>query len=217
MDQRRRFTSVLLMAVVIIGFISLKKGQNREYLNFADSLEMTATVVDGEELTLADMAFYIAYVEGLVEKDAIVYDPSNTGKYWNIFTNSSFIRTSAKKTALDMAVHDEIFYQMSRAKGIELNSEEERYLANSCYDFWSDLDDGQKEALGVGRDVLDASMRKVALAEKYQYLYAAMQEADFEAYSFDGDAYLELLNEHDYEITEKVWTRVHFGSITVDH
>lgn len=217
MKNRVRFTSVLLMITIVLAFISLRAGEKRTYLEFNESLDLVAATVDGESLTLKDLAFYIAYEEGEVEKDALVYNPSDTGEYWRIYSNHTFIRSSAKQAALDMAVHDEIFFQMGKAEGIELNSEEEKYLVNSCYDFWSDLEEDQREALGISREVLDESMRKVALAEKYQYLYAEMQGADFETYSFNGEAYLKLLEERTVEIPEEVWERVKFGSITVDH
>lgn len=217
MKQQKSFTTVLIGIVVILAYLIIRTRQKQTYFDFPKALDEVVAVIDQEELTVRDMAFYIAYEEGQVEKDASVYNPEDTGEYWKIFTNSTFVRTEAKKTALDMAIHDEIFYQLAESEGMELDDEEEKYLANTQYDFWSDLGDEQKEALGVGQDVLKESMRKIALGEKYQKLLAAINGEEFEAYSFGGDAYQKLLEEHDCEVVEEVWDRVHFGSITVDH
>lgn len=98
-----------------------------------------------------------------------------------------------------------------------MNEEEEQRLSNSEYDFWSDLDEDGRAALGVSEDVIRESMRKLAVAEKYQYIYAATNGEDFDAYSVDGSAYSQLKEEHTCVINKNVWSRVPFGSITVDH
>ena len=57
----------------------------------------------------------------------------------------------------------------------------------------------------------------MALAQKAQSLYAQMNDTEEAEYDFNGEAYQELLENHEVELVEKVWDRVHFGSITVDH
>lgn len=217
MKQKVRFTSVLLMIVLVIAVISVSTGRKRDYLTYSNATDEVAAVVDGNELTLKDMAFYVVYEEQLVERDAFIYDPENTGRYWNLHTNGVYVRIEAKATAMDMAIHDAIFYEMAMKEGVELNQEEEQYLSNTQSDFWSDLKEGIIEQLGVSEEVLNESMRKIALAEKYQSLLAVMNEVEYEEYSFSGEAYEKLLLEHEYEVKEDVWERVHFGSITVAH
>ena len=215
-DRQFRNTAFLLLLV----FLTLSMSGSsyvRSYLDFAESLDKTAVIVDGRELTLSDLAFYIAYEEGGVEETAFIYNPEDTGEYWRIHTNGVFIRTEAKQTAMDMAVHDEIFYQLACDEGLVLTDEEEAWLANDQYDFWSDLEEEQREALGVEKEVIDETMRKMALAQKAQSLYAQMNDTEEAEYDFNGEAYQELLENHEVEIVEKVWDRVHFGSITVDH
>ena len=79
-----------------------------------------------------------------------------------------------------MAVHDRIFYAMAEKEGITLEEEEEKRLSNSQYDFNSDLEEEQKEWLGVSEDELNESMRKLALAEKYQSIYAQIKNGSTE-------------------------------------
>lgn len=219
MKLRWRFslTVVLLIATVILGTSAVRQQRQRQKLSFPDSLDMVAAVVDEEPLTLSDLAVYIAYQEQQIEEKALIYNPEDTGEYWNIYTNHTFFREEGKRMAMNMAVHDEILYRLALAEEISLTAEEEKYLSNSQYDFWSDLSDVQRERLGISEDVLKESMRKMAVAEKYQYLLAEMYGSDFEEYSASGTEYLKLLETHEYELDETIWERVPFGSITVDH
>lgn len=217
MKGQIRFTSVLLIIVVVVGGISVRLGSQKQYLKFPEALDEVVVTVDGEELLVQDLAFYIAYEEGIVERDAFVYNPENTGQYWKIHTNGVFIRTAAKQTAIDMAIHDEIFYQMAQEDGLTLDEKEEEHLRNTQYDFWSDLEEEQRTAIAVGQDYMNQSIEKMALAEKYQSIYAMMKDKEQEEYAFDGTAYQKLLEEHEVQIHEEVWDRIHFGSITVNH
>lgn len=217
MRQKLCFTVVLLAIVAFSGIVCFREGWQRQKLSFPDSLDKVAVIVDGRELTLQDMAFYVAYEEGMIEEEARIYNPKDTGEFWKIFTNHTFFRKKGKQTAMDMAIHDEIFYQLALTEGMELTEEEEIYLSNSQYDFWSDLEENQRERLGIDEDALKESMQKIALGEKYQYLLAEMENSDFEDYSISGAAYQRMLSEHEYEIEDAVWDRVDFGGITVDH
>lgn len=100
---------------------------------------------------------------------------------------------------------------------MQLSEKEEEYLANDRYDFWSDLEEEQRTELGVSEDELAESMRKIALAEKYQYLLAEMKQKNADDYAFWGQAYEKLLEEHEYTVEEKVWEKVPFGGVTVNH
>ena len=93
----------------------------------------------------------------------------------------------------------------------------DEYLENDESDFWSDLEDWQREQLGISEEELDSEMEKIALADKYQSIYAQMHQKEYEAYNFNGEAYEALLSEHKYSVNEKVWDRVDFGSVTLDN
>lgn len=217
MKKKLCITIILLAIMAALGFLSFREYESRRELTFTEALDETAVTVDGCNLTMRDMAFYIAYKEGEMEEMAHVYEPEDTDEYWNLYTNHTFVREEGKKAAMDMAVHDEIFYRLAVEEGMELSSEEEAHLANDLYDFWSDLEEEQRERLGVDEEVLAESMRKIALAEKYQGLLAEIEQKDYEAYSFSGAEYEEMLQEHIYEIKDSVWDRVRFGGVTVDH
>lgn len=217
MKQKIYFTVGLVIFVIILGIMSVKQRMQRMDLVFPESLDKAVVSVDDRDLMLKDVAFYIAYQEGKIEEEARVYNLEDTGEYWRLHTNDVFLREAGKQKVMDMAVHDEIFYQLALAEDVELTEEEIEHLANDQYDFWSDLEEEQRENLGVSEDVIKESMKKLALAEKYQALLAAMQELEFEEYSIGGQAYELLLEEHTVQVDEAIWDRVNFGGITVDH
>jgi len=217
MRQKLRFTAVLVVLLIILGTVSYREQGKRQKLSFPESLDLVVVTVDGEQVSLREMAFYIAYEEGSMEDAAIIYNPDNTDEYWQLYTNHTFLREQAKQTVLDMTVHDTLFSQMAAKEGVVLSEAEEQYLANEQQDFWSDLTEEQRESLSVSEDTLDETMRKMALAQKYQSILAEMEQVDYEDYSIGGTEYEKLLAQHTCELDETTWERVPFGSITVDH
>ena len=217
MRQKLRFTAVLVVLLIILGTASYREQGKRQKLSFPESLDLVVVTVDGEQVTLRELAFYIAYEEGSMEDAAIIYNPDNTDEYWRLYTNHTFLREQAKQTVLDMTVHDTLFSQMAAKEGVVLSEAEEQYLANEQQDFWSDLTEEQRESLSVSEDTLDETMRKMALAQKYQSILAEMEQVDYEDYSIGGTEYEKLLAQHTCELDETTWERVPFGSITVDH
>lgn len=85
--NQRRFIIALLLIVIVLGAVSLRTGQTKEKIVFAESTDMLAVTVDDVELTLADLAFYIAYEEGVMEKEAYIYNSEDTGEYWRLYSN----------------------------------------------------------------------------------------------------------------------------------
>ncbi len=217
---RKHITTIVLIIVVVILGIHAYKYQRglKQDIVYREHLDDVAAVVNGNELTFRDLAFYVAYEEQQVEKQAVIYDPDKPNKYWNIHTNGEFIRVTARKNAMSMAIHDEIFYEMAVKESVTLSDDEKKSLENSQKDFWSDLLDVDGAAkLGVTQEEINAAMEKAAIAQKYQDIYAQLNNADTSDYDFSSGRYKELLEENKYQIKEKMWNRVGMGNVTLDH
>lgn len=192
--------------------------QVRNPVVYDESLELVAAEVNGTQMTLRDVAFYVAYEEAEVEEKAVIYDREHPEKYWNARVEGGFTRIVARNAAIQMAIHDEIFYQMAQADEIALTEEEEENLQSILEDFWSDLTDRKGEqSLGVSREEMESALRKIAYAQKYQEIYAQLQGKAYEDYDFTAEEYARLLEQQDYTIHDKVWRRVKFGSVTLGH
>lgn len=217
MKRKWCVTAVLLVLFVLTGMESIRTWRNRQALVYAEALSETAVTIDERELTLFDVAFYVAYQEKEVQKEAVIYNPEKPHRYWNAHTNGKFVRAVAEQAVIDMAVHDEIFYQLACEDGLVLDEKEELYLANEVSDFCSDVTPEQLAELGVTADDMEAAMRKIALANKYQSILSQIENIDYAEYDYTGSAYEKLLEQYEVTVNEKVWDRVSVGNVTVNY
>ena len=98
-----------------------------------------------------------------------------------------------------------------------LTEEEETYYKNEAYDFCSDLEPEQFEALGITEQVLYETMRQIAVANKYQNIVCDVEGVAYEDYNFDGALYLTMKEAHEIVIHEDIWDRVDVGGVTLDN
>jgi hypothetical protein len=218
MDRQKIRLSIVIVALIIaLAAVASDSSRRRDYLVYADSLDQEVVRVDDQPLTLRDMAFYVAYEEQLVEQEAKIYDLDDPSIYWKKRLGGQFIRVAAKQTAVDMAVHDEILYRQAVEEELALDEEEQQELANSQYDFWSDLSEQQRAALGVSKEEMDEAVAKAALAQKQEWILAGMNGEEESAYEVEGDSYEEMKEEHQVVINDAVWDRIFFGEITTFH
>lgn len=220
MKKAKKILIFSVMAAALI-CIMIYYYQSKKMLVFKENLDKTAVTVDGKELSLEDIAFYIAYEETAIEEQAEIYSPENPNAYWNLHINGQFIQVAGKQAAMDMAIHDEIFYELALAEGLELSDEEMTALNSKESDFWSDLTEEQKERLGVSEDKILEAIKHLAMAEKYQTLLTEQSAYDgedaYESYSITGENYIEILKDHVYEVNDKVWEKIDFGNVVVEH
>lgn len=224
MKEFRQSKKKYVVTIVLAGISLLLLGytywrdSDRTKLVYKDSLDREVAEVNGKKLTLSDMAFYVAYEENQVEQQALAYDAGDTSKYWNLHTNGTYVRVAARNATIQMLVHDELFYQMAVAEGIELNDEEEKSLLLSIQDFWYDLENGEKEKrLGIDRQNIENTMRKMMYAQKMQLIYSQLQGAAYEDYEFYTDSYQAYAKTQDVTIKKDVLKRIRFGNVTLEH
>ena len=198
--------------------VSIVDRNGKSAIVYHKSLEQVIATVEGEPLTLRDFAVYVAHQEAEVELQAFIYDEKNTNKYWNVHTNGEFIRYTARDAALQMAIHDSLFYQLAEDLQLSLSEEEQEYVKNDVCDFWTDLtEEGKAEKLGITQEDVEATYQKIALAEKAQFIYAQMNNVTYEDYNYGKEAYERFLSDYEYKIEESVLSRLRFGNITLEH
>lgn len=209
-------TAILLVWLIVLLGYSLYNGKNAQDLVYKEHLDETVATVNKEKLTFRSMAFYVAYEEQQVEKQAVVYEPSDPAKYWNLHIDGEFIRVTARDTAMSMAIHDTLFYQYAMEEGLTLTKEDMASLESAENDFWSDLTEwGAEKKLGVTREDIHESMLRMTYAQKYQAILAAMSGVEYEAFDFNSEEYEDWLENQDYKIEKKRWKKVDFGTVTI--
>lgn len=210
------FGAIFLLIALFSIIVRIKQGE--EWLVYSESLDKVAVDVNGRELTLREMAFYIAYDEMNVEEQAQIYDPQDTARYWNLKTNNVYVRQLSKQNAMKKAIHDEVFYQMAQDENLELTQEEEQRIIDAQDAFWDNVMDSSKlERLGVTEEDINGTIRKIGIAQKYQAVYAAVYQMDMEDLEIEGEAYEMLLEDYSYRINKWVWEKVNYGDVTLVH
>ena len=178
--KKYKVTLMLLVITIIMGIVAVNTRLNREDIVYNESLNTVVATVQENEITLRDFAVYVAHQEAQVQEQAIIYDPDDTRKYWNIHTDGTYISHAARNEAMSMAIHDELFYQLALELDITLTEDEQGILENEVEDFWNDLVDEEKEKrLGITRQDVYNTMYKIALSQKGQMIYAMMNSVSY--------------------------------------
>ena len=217
---KKQYIKIILIAglLAVVAYGVYHGLQSRQTLDYKEHLDDVCATVDGQDMTLSDVAFYVVYEETKVEEQAEIYNPDNTKDYWNGHVNGVFIQADAKKTALGMAAHDMIFYNAALEKGFSLTDEEKEYLENMRTDFWMDLYDQQKDNLPVSDEQINESIDRMALAQKYQRWIAEQNGRTFNEYDWDGYDFTQLLEaSHSIKENTSVWNRVNISEISLNH
>ena len=209
----RRYLSVAVVLCVLLCLAGC--GVRQKTIVFNEHLDETALVLDGQKYPLRAFAFYVAYEEQLIQEQALLYDEDNPNAYWNTHMNGHFVRVRARTEAMNLAIHDFILYELAVSMEMELSEEQTRYAKDRCDDFWMDIGETAQERLGVSREEMEETLRRMALAQMYQELIAAMDAVPTEDYDVDGAAYEKLLDEHSYKIKSNVWEGISMGHVTL--
>lgn len=209
----RTFATVLCMCIML-GLSGC--GARQQTIEFREHLDETVLELDGQTYPLRELAFYVAFEEQVIQEQALAYDASNPNAYWNTHMNGHFVRIRARQEAMNLAIHDFLFYGLALEMGMELDREEIDYAKGRSEDFWMDLGQTGQQRLGITAEELEADLLRMALAQKYQQLYAAMENVPEEACDVGGATYEELLEQHQYKIKNRLWEGVSMGHVTLD-
>lgn len=215
----KHLASIVLIAIVLVMLMRNNNSMtNARPLVYRESLDEVAAQINDETLTLRDMAFYVGYEEYQIQQKALVYDPDDPNRYWSMRVEGGFMNAVARKNVMQMALHDELFYQMAMEKGITLDDNDQKHMDNKLEDFWEDLTERQGEtALGISRKDAKKTIQRIAYAQKYQEVYAQLQNRTYDDYAYTEDSYQKLLKKQTYKVNAKVWNRVSFGNVTYDN
>lgn len=215
---RRVFRGIIWAAVLVTLFaFGIRHSILIQPVVYTERLDEVAVTVDGEDLTLRDLSFYVLYEEQTIESEAMVYNKDNTRDYWNLHANGIFFKYAAKKYVMDMAVHDHIFYKAALDEGMKLTPDEKQAVDDSFSDFTDDLFLQQLDSPLYDKELIYETMEHIALAEKYRDYIAARDETTYAGYAYDGYDYKKLLEDHSVRINKRVWDRVAIGDNSLVH
>ena len=216
--KKFRILWMFVLLFLVMTYVGDQTRKGRVDIVYPESLDMVLATVEEDEITLREFAVYVAHQEAEVQKQANVYDPADTRKYWNVHTDGVYISHAARREAMSMAIHDSLFYQLAMELKLELTEEEKKFLQNDVEDFWYDLtDDGKEDKLGVTKEDISIAMEKIAYAQKAQRVYAGINSVNYSDYDYFEEEFLDFLSDYEYRVNEKVLNRLDFGDITLEH
>lgn len=94
----KHLVSIVLIAVVLVMLMRNNNSMtNARPLVYRESLDEVAAQINGETLTLRDMAFYVGYEEYQIQQEALVYDPDDPNRYWSMRVEGGFMNAVARK------------------------------------------------------------------------------------------------------------------------
>lgn len=219
-ESMKKFRVLWILALVfaVMIYIANETRLSREEIVYYESLDKVVATVQGKDFTLRDFAVYVAHQEAAVQEQALAYDMDDTRKYWRVRTDMGFMNQVARKEAMSMAIHDELFYQLYQELNMELTEEEQNILDSRVEDFWMDLVDEEKDGrLGISKEDVYQTMYKIACAQKAQMVYAGILAVDYEDLDYAEEAFLDFLSDYEYKVNDNVLNRLDFGDITLIH
>lgn len=206
----------ILLIICLLAFaLSGCSTARQQTVIFADHLADEAVTIDDKDYTLEDMAFYVSYLEDIVQDAAYVYNPEDTNAFWNLHMNKNFLRVMTREEAMNMAIHDFIYLEKARALNMELSDDEIAYADSRMDDFWMDLPESAHEKLGVDYEVIRQQVRNLALSQKAQELEAQIAQVDYEDLNMSGYSYKKELEKHKVRINRSIWDGLAFGRVTL--
>ncbi len=215
------FAACVLAVLLLIAYFS-----KEEEFVYSDHLTEVAVTVtgDGSEmvLTLGDLGYYVMTSEENVNTLAEIYNESNTGQFWNIYTNHTFIRTKAKEIALDTAVRDAVYVMEAQKAGMTLTEEEEAAAVARTREIVDGLSFKQYSVTQYTEETLLPVMERIFLASKYANDVVEHWDVYGEGYTqaakvaveIEGEYYEDLAQGYTVKTTA-VWDRVVLGNLTV--
>ncbi len=214
-----RFARVL--AILTISAVLIYGLRERWILNhvldYKKNGNRVMVMVDGDKITLSDMAYYIMYEECTIEKAARIYNPDTPKDYWNTRNGGKIIAGEAHKAVMGKTVHDWIFYKEAKKNGIKLTAEEKAYIKTKKQDFWEDLFDEQYDNMYTSKNVVNAEIDRMALAQKYQRQLADKMDINYHRLDWDAFEFEPIKKDHRIRISDKLWARIRIGEVTIRH
>lgn len=231
MDKETKKGLIIVLTVfavicIVLGLDTWMRHKNK--FVYEKSLDEVVLTVDGREVSLRELGYYIYYVETEVDKQARIYNPEDPLDYWNTHfsagLSSAYVSEMAMDAILGNCVCDLIYEEMAIGKGYELTKEEEESAKKQAQSTFSAMTEKQKSVTGLSQDDVELFFVRKALVIKYAADFC--RETDFSGYSgyreelisYAGEYYKEkILPLHEVQYNYEIINELKPGRITTDY
>jgi len=210
--------AVLIMLIVIVASLFFKK--SKEFV-YSRALSNAVVEIDGEDVSLYRLTYYIMIEEEAVNEAAMIYDPEKPWTYWNIYVSNAYVSTSAREITMNYFLRDYVYSRIAIAEGFVLEDAELEDLKVKAQTIYSGLTDKQASTHISEEDILTAITEK-AYADKYVIAMAKEKKLDITEevlsayYGMNSSFFKKTMQEHNVKIKEKIWNQVPMGHVTIN-
>ena len=232
------YTPLIFCCVIVMIAVVFQKQAQRKAEIEADRLPSADTVIitmerDGEitEVKFKDLIYYIRKLELDGEKRALVYDPENSTKYWNLYLDdengkTGYVSDIAAGTVTDSCIRDVIFAKLAYDAGFEADPDSISDAAYDAGEMYDDIPEDIRNTLGITEEDINASIQKELIAHLYVLKLAeddvnnkkassAMQAVELQ-YDTGGEYYRQVRKEYVITVNTEAWEKVHMGYVTIN-
>lgn len=224
-------TGLAVILAIVLGIIVFKSVKRFNYYESLDEVILTISNNSVSNcqinITLGEIAYYVAEVEEVGQQTALVYNSKNPLEYWNLYMNenmtenSGYISDIAKRSVVTYCTRDNVYNLEMILNGY---MPDEEIMAEIEYDAevaYNHLTKRQKECMGLDLE----QYKKVYIKEKkaHEYMiYMAKQEntSALESivlkYDVGGYYYDSLINNYTTKLNEALWENIRVGHVTVN-
>ena len=209
---------VALILIVMIG--SLYYNKSKEFV-YTRSLSDTVVEIDGEDISLYRLTYYIMIEEEAVNEAAMIYDPEKPWTYWNIYVNNAYVSTSAREITMNYFLRDYVYSRIAIDEGFTLEDSEIEDLKVKAQTIYTGLTDKQASTHISEEDIFTAITEK-AYADKYVIAMAKEKKLEITEevlsayYGMNSSFFKKTMEEHKVKINEKNWNQVPMGHVTIN-
>ncbi|WP_455716725.1 peptidylprolyl isomerase [Anaerosporobacter sp.] len=181
MNKLKKVISLVLMVVLICSMALVagcsKKDSKKESGTTEDGTVDTsinykkddvALTVDGENITMENMLYYIYSYESQIDyMDQMYKYYFNTG-YWDMeVEEGKTIRQDAKDQAMDTAIHYEVLYREALKKDYSLTEDEIKTIEENSASIIQQMTKEQLALTGFTEEAITETQKKWAITDKY--------------------------------------------------
>ena len=210
--------AVLIMLIVIVASLFFKK--SKEFV-YSRALSNAVVEIDGEDVSLYRLTYYIMIEEEAVNEAAMIYDSEKPWTYWNIYVNNAYVSTSAREITMNYFLRDYVYSREAIEEGFTLDESELAELSVKAQTIYAGLTDKQASTGLDEEDILTAITEK-AYADKYVLAKAKEQGIEIKEevlsayYGMNSPFFQKMMEKHNVHINEKNWNKVPMGHVTIN-
>ncbi|MBP9997207.1 MAG: hypothetical protein KBT19_08110 [Lachnospiraceae bacterium] len=215
------FWALLALAIIASCYVTSERKKASKNYTYSEHLDETVMTINGTDITLKEMSYYIARSEEIIQDMAVKYNPADPMDFWKTHfsagTDSQFTDAYAKSQAEEMCIYCMIMDNEANQNGLALSEDDKQLAADEAEQMFGQLSKGALDNTRLDLETICKLKEKEQVARNYVLLLADTKNISADELDYHGDYYLNTIRPaYDVQINGAVWNPVKLGKITVN-